>query len=603
MSASLPHQPKELHPTLAQLARMLEARYGAVAVTTAEEERFMDMLHGMLQRPEMHGLAHRIRTWSATEGLYPQDPKAGWNPKGPPVSGDKTTASLLSALEAVRDSDPSEQTLYVFRDLHPYLRADRADPKTVRALRDTARVLRHSNSMLVMVSSTVPVPPELEKEVSVLNFGLPTEAEFRHLVDSSYEDWERGQEQAQVRPAPYSGDIAGELARACGGLTYQEAEGALALGFYRYGAMNREMVREVQEIKQASLRRSGALEAIPVQNGLESVGGLDQLKAWVGKRQDALGERARTFGIQPPKGLLAVGLPGGGKSLSAQAVASSLRLPLIRFDVGAVMGSLVGESENNARNALRTIEALAPCVAWFDEVEKAFSGMGGGGRGDSGTSDRVFGTILTWMQERKAPVFLYFTANNIQGLPPELMRKGRVDELFFMDLPTAKERMEILEIHLRKRKREPARFDLPALAEQCRGFVGAEIEQGIVDAMYDAFAEGLDDITTAHIQAAFRRTTPLLRTQSQKILEMRRFVEEGRATRASSEVEYIDDLLPERAGVAAGRPAGPSVVPGPSASFGPGGAAPPGVDTARGAGEAPLRGPYGDRLPGSPRRP
>jgi SpoVK/Ycf46/Vps4 family AAA+-type ATPase len=283
----------------------------------------------------------------------------------------------------------------------------------------------------------------------------------------------------------------------------------------------------VQE-KKAVIRESQALEFYTVEETPEDVGGLEVLKKWLMLRERAFGTEASAYGLPPPKGLALIGIPGTGKSLSAKMIGGLWRLPLLRLDVGALFGSLVGESEERIRHALRLAETVAPCVLWIDEIEKAFAT----GDVDGGTSQRVFGTLLTWMQEKQEPVFVVATANDVMALPAETLRRGRFDEIFFLDLPTEDERRDIFTVHFRKRRRDPAAFDVHALAKVADGYTGAEIAHAVVDAMYHAFNEGRD-IETPDIVNAIDRTVPLSRSQREVIERLRSWLQERRAVSAS----------------------------------------------------------------------
>jgi ATPases of the AAA+ class len=288
------------------------------------------------------------------------------------------------------------------------------------------------------------------------------------------------------------------------------------------------ILRSSPKRKKQVIRESEALEFYSVSETIEDVGGLGVLKQWLRLRERAFTQQAREYGLPAPKGVALIGIPGTGKSLVAKTIGGLWRLPLLRLDVGALFGSLVGESEERTRRALRLAETIAPCLLWIDEMEKA---LAHGGL-DSGTSTRVFGTILTWMQEKTAPVFVVATANNIQSLPPELLRKGRFDEVFFLDLPTFEERKEIFAVHLRKRGRIPSDYDLDALARKSQGYVGAEIEQAIIDAMYLGFSEGRE-FTTDDILQSLKRQVPLSVAQREVIESLRQWLREGRAQSAS----------------------------------------------------------------------
>jgi len=283
--------------------------------------------------------------------------------------------------------------------------------------------------------------------------------------------------------------------------------------------------------KQQIIRKSGLLEYYATAESFAQIGGLSVLKDWLNKRSLAFTSDARAFGLPPPKGILMLGVQGCGKSLCAKAVSTQWQLPLLRFDMGRMFGSLVGSSEENVRRAISVAESVAPAILWVDEIDKAFAGSQGSGASDGGTTARVFGTFLTWLSEKTVPVFVVATANDISQLPPELLRKGRLDEIFFVDLPSLEERMEIFRIHLARRHRPTEQFDLHALAEASRDCSGAEIEEAINSALYDAFSEQ-SDITTESVLATLSQTVPLARTMDEQISRLRSWAE-GRARNAS----------------------------------------------------------------------
>jgi SpoVK/Ycf46/Vps4 family AAA+-type ATPase len=283
--------------------------------------------------------------------------------------------------------------------------------------------------------------------------------------------------------------------------------------------------------KQQIIRKSGLLEYYATNESFENVGGMAVLKEWLNKRAVALTAEARAFGLPAPKGILMLGVQGCGKSLCAKAVSNLWQLPLLRFDMGRMFGSFVGSSEENVRRAISVAESVAPAILWVDEIDKAFAGSQGSGATDGGTTARVFGTFLTWLSEKTAPVFVVATANDISELPPELLRKGRLDEIFFVDLPSREERMEVFCIHLTKRGRNIAHFDLPALGDASANFSGAEIEEAINSALYDAF-HARTELKTEHILAELAQTVPLAKTMDEQISQLRAWAE-GRARNAS----------------------------------------------------------------------
>jgi SpoVK/Ycf46/Vps4 family AAA+-type ATPase len=315
------------------------------------------------------------------------------------------------------------------------------------------------------------------------------------------------------------------------GLTLAEAENVFAKTIVTDGVLDSNDVSAIYAEKRQIIRKSGLLEYYDVDEAFGDVGGLQELKKWLGRRNRAFSAEAASFGLPAPKGILLLGVQGCGKSLTAKAVAGKWKLPLLRFDIGKMFGSLIGSSEENIRRAIQVAESVSPAILWVDEIDKAFAGVGGGGGSDAGTSSRVFGTFLTWLSEKTSPVFVIATANDISHLPPELLRKGRLDEIFFVDLPNAEERREIFSIHIQKRNRKPEQFDLDTLVTRSLGFSGAEIEQVIISALHDAFYEGTD-LTDASLLQAVDETIPLARTMDKEIIELQEWASD-RARRAS----------------------------------------------------------------------
>jgi SpoVK/Ycf46/Vps4 family AAA+-type ATPase len=371
--------------------------------------------------------------------------------------------------------------------------------------------------------------------VTVVDFPLPTERQIRELLDRKI----KLNTDSRVLTVDLADDALERLAKAALGLTALEAENAFARAMVDDNHLSAGDVEIVQQEKGQIVRKSGVLEMITSQVRLTDIGGLANLKNWLTKRSGSWLDEAALYGLPAPKGVLVTGVPGCGKSLTAKAMASAWSLPLLRLDIGRVFGGLVGQSEQNMRTALRTAEAVAPCVMWIDEIEKGFA-AGASGTGDSGTSARVFGTFLTWMQEKTSPVFVMATANNISALPPEFLRKGRFDEIFFIDLPTTVERKTIFSLHISARLRAgPALGDLSVddplldtLAALTEGYSGAEIEQAVISACFDAF-DGRRTLTADDLERAITHTVPLSITQAEQIQALRAWAD-VRAVAASA---------------------------------------------------------------------
>jgi SpoVK/Ycf46/Vps4 family AAA+-type ATPase len=364
------------------------------------------------------------------------------------------------------------------------------------------------------------IPQELKDETVVVPFPAPQAEELEEVLDRLAKTPD-----VRVKLTELGRD---KLVQAAVGLTASQAQRAFAKSIVRDGVLDDQDIDLVTEEKKQVIRESEALEFYATTETPSDVGGLDVLKKWLQLRERAFTQEARAYGLPAPKGIALIGIPGTGKSLTAKMVGGLWRLPLIRLDMGALFGSLVGESEERTRRALRLAETVAPCIVWIDEIEK---GLAHGGL-DSGTSTRVFGTILTWMQEKTAPCFVVATANDISSLPPELLRKGRFDEVFFLDLPTMDEREEIFVVHLRKRNRLPQDYDTTRLARESEGYVGAEIEQAVIDAMYVGFNDGRE-FSTEDISNALKRQVPLSVSQREVVQGLRDWLREGRAQSAS----------------------------------------------------------------------
>jgi len=479
------------------LDTLVRARYPLIHLVSWEEQRLDGIFEDMARTH-----AKTLHVWSITKGL--RKVGARGTPQG---DGPRDPVEALAAVEKL--VDPS---LVVFKDFHPFLN----DPVVVRSLRELAHSLKTTYTTLILLSPAMHVPVELEKDMSVLDVPLPTFRDLAQLLT----DIVAVVRQARTARVELDRAAAEQLVKAALGLTLTEAENAFAKAIATENRLGANAVDLVLEEKRQVIRKSGLLEYFPAEESLQSIGGLENLKGWLSSRGAAFGEAARRFGLPEPRGLLLLGVQGCGKSLTAKAVAAQWHLPLLRLDMGRIFSGLVGSSEENLRKAIRVAESIAPGVLWIDEIEKGLSGAASSGSTDSGVTARVFGAMLTWLQEKTAPVFVVATANRIEALPPELLRKGRFDEIFFVDLPNAAERAEIFRIHLSRRRRDPLRFDVDALARLAEGFSGAEIEQAVVSALYHAFAQGTD-LGQDHLARAVGETFPLSTTMKEEIERLR----------------------------------------------------------------------------------
>jgi MoxR-like ATPase len=499
---------------LEEIEVLVRARYPLLYVVSGEEARVDAALAEVARR-----VGKPLYEWSCTTGLAPAGAPA-------PAARARTAATRdpQAALDLVLEQ--VEPALFVFKDLHPFL--NRHQPAVTRRLREIARHLKDTRKTLVLLSPTLELPAELEKDVTVLHFPLPGRADLEVLLDRILREVEPGG-QVRVDLDPEGRE---RLLQAARGLTLNEAENVFARILVRHCGLSGAEVAEFLAEKRQLIRKNGLLEYYDTVESFATVGGLTALKAWLAKRGAAFTPAARAYGLPPPRGVLLLGVQGCGKSLCAKAAANAWQVPLLRFDMGRMFGSLVGSSEENVRRAIQVAESVAPAVLWVDEIDKAFAGTQGSTFSDAGTTARVFGTFLTWLSEKTAPVFVMATANDISQLPPELLRKGRFDELFFVDLPGAVERAEIFAIHLARRGRDPARFDLPALAAASADFSGAEIEEAVISALYEGFSRG-EELNTAHVRAALEETVPLARTMSEHLQRLRDWAR-GRARPAQA---------------------------------------------------------------------
>ena len=562
------------------LAQMFKARFPILYVESSEEQRVIAEVSGVAADAAQVRTPRAVWTWSLTTGLV--------QPDGAPRQGTTEPEAALDA--ALRVDHPS---VLIFKDLHPALGAGGrpASPGLVRRLRDLVAAFKSGSvpRTLVLVSPVLHIPAELEKDVTIVDFPLPTETEIRQVLDGMI-----AANSASGRIQMMLDDLGRErFAKAALGLTLHEAENAFARAMVNDGVLDSRDLEVVHEEKRQTVRKSGLLEFVDASVNLDDVGGLENLKQWLAKRDGSWLGEAAAYGLPAPRGVLITGVPGCGKSLTAKAIAAVWGLPLLRLDIGRVFAGLVGSSEQNMRNAIRTAEASAPCVLWVDEIEKGFSG----GSGDSGTSTRVFGSFLTWMQEKSQAVFVIATANDIEGLPPELLRKGRFDEIFFVDLPTRAERVSIWRVHLARRLRNPAvagglALDdtlLAELAEISEGYAGAEIEQAVVGGLFDAFSERRplrrDDLVQAVLSMV-----PLSVTQAERIDAIRAWAD-ARAVAATA----AEDSDP---GTRSGAPGGATPpAPPPLPSYG----APASPEQqGYGAPAAPEQRGYGDAAPEQP---
>lgn len=498
------------------LFKLFKARFPCLYISTWEEERALTSIRKVAGNPSIiHPRA--VYVWSVTGGMI-----------GEGQSGKEETRDPLKALEFAEKCN--EAAVFVFKDFHVYFGGQgrslgATEYKVIRKIRDLIPLLTYTKAKpknVIFLSPTLILPNELQKDVTVLDFDLPTIWEIKNCLSDMIE---RNKSRINI---VIDNEGIERLANAALGLTLKEAENAFARAMVEDGKLSIEDLNVVLDEKCQIIKKTEILELIKSDLDISDVGGLENMKRWLIKRKDSWLDYAQDYGLPAPKGLLITGVPGCGKSLISKAISSQWGLPLLRLDIGKIFSGIVGSSEENMRRAIKTAEAISPSILWIDEIEKGFISVGGGG--DSGTSSRVFGSFLTWMQEKTKPVFVVATANNIHSLPPEFLRKGRFDEIFFVDLPTRRERCDIFLLHMEKRLKgkEPnviGNFSINQetalrLAEQTEGFVGAEIEQIVISGLFEAFAEKRA-VTVADFEKAIKNTVPLSVTQAEQIRAIR----------------------------------------------------------------------------------
>ena len=481
-----------------QLDLLIRARTALIWIRSNEEARVEALLKQTATR-----LQHQLACWDFIDGLQGVLNVEGLGSRQP-----------MAVLQWLRDLDSSKPTLLLVKDFHRFC----DDPGIARMLRNLQQALRSTTHTLVLCSGSWSPPTDLEEALTLLDLPLPDNDELRGLLKTI--SFSSG--------SPLEPTVLEELTRAGSGLSAQRVRQVAARALARRGQLGAADLEEVLEEKRQSIARSEVLEFCVTESGTEAIGGLAALKDWLQQRHRAFSDEARRFGLPMPRGVLLVGPQGTGKSLTAKAIARSWSMPLLRLDVGRLFAGLVGASEARTRETIQRAEAMAPCVLWIDEIDKGF---GGDGRSDGGTSQRVLASVLTWMAEKRSPVFVVATANGVDQLPPELLRKGRFDEIFLLDLPSTEERRSILSLHL-NRRRPGLQLPLQTVISRSDGFSGAELEQTVIEAMHLAFAEGRELNETDLIRAA-SQLIPLSRTAREQLESLQAWASSGRARPAS----------------------------------------------------------------------
>ena len=514
------------------LTDYIKARYAVLVIESFEEERVLRELQGIAQ-----SINHELYIWNSTDGVTLAN--------GSSASQDKTldfTAALKFCEN--RAKEQGSRNIFVFCDADGYLNS-KAPAVNRRRLRDFAINIRKKGyvSNCVIIAPTFEITTDLQKEITLIDFPLPSREEVKEIISSFLNNYKR----MEGVTIDVNSELLEKFVDASIGLTKLEIDNSFARALVSNRRIDASDLKGILSEKKQIIRKTGILEYIDSQLNLNDVGGLQTLKKWLELRSHCFGDEALKFGVKPPKGVLLTGIPGCGKSLTAKCVATAWNMPLLRLDMGKIFQGIVGSSESNMRLALKTAEAISPSILWIDEIEKGLSGASGGG-GDGGTSTRVFGNLLTWMQEKTAPVFVFATANNINGLPPELLRKGRFDEIFFVDFPTADERKKILSIHISKLGRDVSKFDMDKLAslsgEQTFGkdvvLAGAELEAWVADSLIQSFSRKIDgdgnaDLSMKDFETTIKRVVPMGQMRKDEFTKIRSWANENAVSASLSQ--------------------------------------------------------------------
>ncbi len=498
-----------------KLKLLIQSGNPLIAIETPDEQRVLELVQQVsekITRPVFH--------WSLTQGLTkrPQFAEGAGRTQNPEII--LRTSTAVEVLKTLL-KEP-EKGIYVFKDLAPHCK----DALVHRLMRDLLEICEKNKMTLLLVDSTT-LPSEIGRFTVRYEVGWPDVDELEQVIRETYQ---RIKQESYVKiSSNLKRKEMYQLVQSLRGLSCAEASRVFASAIYDDYSLSSEDLPKIIEGKRQLLSNAGCLESIAADFSPDDIGGLANLKAWLKQRRGGFSRKAREYGLEPPRGVLMLGVPGCGKSLCAKVVAADWGMPLLRLDPGTLYQKFIGESESQLRQALRQAEAMAPAILWIDEIEKAFASASASSS-DGGLSKRMFGTLLSWMQDHRHPIFIVATANDISALPPELMRKGRFDEVFFVDLPSEQSRQQILSIHLSRRKQDPEQFDLKRLARSSENFSGSELEQAVISAFFTAF-NSETPLNDDHIEQEMQKTRPLALLSKEKIMQLRQWAE-NRCVRA-----------------------------------------------------------------------
>jgi len=492
-----------------ELNLFLKARYPIIYINTIEEDR----VEYVIRKNVKTNLKRSIYSWDFVDGYTNNPNNQGFGKRNP-----------LQALELVERLNPETPAIFLLKDFNRFL----SDLAISRKLRNLSRILKLQPKTIIIIGSELNIPRELQDLITVIQFQLPTEEEIIKEFDRLIKSLK----------ITIDSKLFENLIRSCQGLSLERIRRVLSKIIATYKTIDENSISILLSEKKQIIGQTEILEYWSVNEEFDNLGGVENLKEWLKKRQTAFGSQASNYGLPTPRGLLLIGLQGTGKSLTAKAIANDWKLPLLKLDVGKLFGGIVGESESRLRQMITVTETISPCILWIDEIDKAFSNSEG--KGDSGTSNRVLGTFISWLSEKTKPVFVIATANSIDYLPLEIIRKGRFDEVFFLDLPQKSEREEIFKIHLQQfRPNNWESFNSKELAQLTESFSGAEIRQTIIEAMYQAFYEKRE-FTTNDIQNAISELIPLANIENEQMVKLKKWARSGRIRLASTKDIFLN---------------------------------------------------------------
>ena len=491
-----------------ELALFLKARYPIIYINTIEEDRVEYVIRKSLKT----NLNRSIYSWDFIEGYTNNPNNQGFAKRNP-----------LQALELVERLNADTPALFLLKDFNRFL----TDLSISRKLRNLSRILKLQPKTIIIIGSDLTIPKELRDLITVLQFQLPLQDEISQELNRLI----------NLLNIKVDSELVENLTRACQGLSLERIRRVLSKIIVTYKTIDNNSIAVLLSEKKQIISQTEILEYCSVNEKITSLGGLNNLKDWLKKRKTAFSIQALNYGLPTPRGLLLIGIQGTGKSLTAKAIANDWQLPLLKLDVGKLFGGIVGESESRLREMINVAETISPCILWIDEIDKAFTNTES--KSDSGTSNRVLATFISWLSEKTKPVFVISTANNIDLLPLEIIRKGRFDEIFFLDLPKEEERKEIFKIHLQEFRPENWKlFDYSKLAKLSESFSGAEIRQSIIEGMYHAFYEKRE-FTTDDICLALKDFIPLANLESNQMIKLKNWASSGQIRMASSKQLYL----------------------------------------------------------------